>query len=70
MERLHSGMRALHVDVHSEDDARGRHNLQRGEYITLIGTRGYVYGERLAIDGLEPRTRFMGIMKMVDALAG
>jgi pyruvate,orthophosphate dikinase len=61
------GCGALHVDVHAKTMRVGDRTFGEGEYLTLNGTRGYVYGGRLAMMDSTENPRFMGFMKMVDA---
>ncbi len=62
------GCGALHVDVHAKTMRVGDQTFQEGDFITLNGTKGYVYGGRLAMMDATENPRFMGFMKMVDEL--
>ena len=61
------GCGALNVDVHSKTLRVDGHTFQEGDYLTLNGTRGYVYEGRLAMMDSTENPRFMGFMKLVDA---
>ncbi len=61
------GCGALHVDVHAKTMRVGDRTFNEGEYLTLNGTRGYVYGGKLSMMDSTENPRFVGFMKYVDA---
>jgi len=62
------GCGALHVDVHSRTMKVGDRQFREGEYLTLNGTRGYVYGGQLKMMDSTENPRFVNFMKLVDSL--
>ncbi len=61
------GCGALHVDVHAKTMRVGDRTFGEGEYLTLNGTRGYVYGGKLSMMDSTENPRFVNFMKHVDA---
>ena len=61
------GCGALHVDVHAKTMRVGDRTFNEGDYLTLNGTRGYVYGGKLSMMDSTENPRFVGFMKHVDA---
>ena len=62
------GCGALHVDAHAKTMKVGGRTFEEGEYLTLNGTRGYVYAGRLAMMDSTENPRFVSFMRIVDDL--
>jgi pyruvate,orthophosphate dikinase len=61
------GCGSLHIDVHSKTMKAGDKTFKEGDFITLNGTRGYVYEGRLAMMDATENPRFVEFMKYVDS---
>ncbi len=62
------GCGALHVDVQGKTMKVGSQSFKEGDYLTLNGTRGFVYGGRLPMMDSSENPRFQHFMQMVDSL--
>jgi pyruvate,orthophosphate dikinase len=61
------GASALHVDVETKAMNVGGQTLKEGDFVTLNGTRGYVYAGKLAMIDATENPRFQKFMQIVDA---
>lgn len=61
------GSSTLHIDAHTKTMKVGDKVFKEGDYITLNGTRGYVYAGQLAMVDATENPRFMSFMKYVDS---
>jgi len=61
------GASALHVDVETRAMHVGGQTFKEGDFVTLNGTRGYVYAGQLAMIDATENPRFQKFMKIVDA---
>ncbi len=61
------GASALHVDAGAKTMAVGGLAFKEGDFVTLNGTRGYVYAGQLAMIDATENPRFQKFMKLVDA---
>jgi len=61
------GAGALHIDVHSKTLAAGGVTLKEGDWISLNGTKGYVYvGQLPMVKAAEENPNFQAFMKLCD----
>ncbi len=60
------GCAALHIDVHAKTMAVDGRTLREGDWVTLNGTRGNVYGGQLNMVSAVENPRFVEFMKVVD----
>jgi len=60
------GASAIHVDVASGTMVIGGLSFKEGDFVTLNGTRGYVYAGQLAMIDATENPRFRKFMKIVD----
>jgi pyruvate, orthophosphate dikinase len=60
------GCGSLEIDVHAKTMAADGQTFREGDYLTLNGTRGYVYSGELAMISASENPRFVQFMTMVD----
>ena len=60
------GCGALHVDAQSKSMKVGDRVFHEGDFITLNGTKGYLYPGQLAMISSSKTPRFVQFMKLVD----
>jgi pyruvate,orthophosphate dikinase len=61
------GAGSLNIDAHTKTMKAGDKIFKEGDFITLNGTRGYIYAGQLAMMDATENPRFVGFMKYVDA---
>ena len=61
------GAGGLHIDAHAKTMKAGEKTFREGDFITLNGTRGYIYEGRLAMMDATENPRFVEFMKYVDS---
>jgi pyruvate,orthophosphate dikinase len=61
------GASAIHVDVETKVMNVGGQPYKEGDFVTLNGTRGYVYAGKLAMIDATENPRFQQFMKIVDS---
>jgi len=60
------GCSALHVDAHAKTLKIGDQTLAEGDFLTLNGTKGYVYAGRLPMVSSTENPRFVQFMAIAD----
>jgi len=60
------GAAALHVDAEAKTVAVAGQTLKEGDWVTLNGTRGYVYAGQLPMIDASENPRFQHFMKIAD----
>ncbi|HTY09091.1 MAG TPA: pyruvate, phosphate dikinase, partial [Candidatus Edwardsbacteria bacterium] len=60
------GCSAIHVDVHAKTMKVGDRTFKEGDFVTLNGTRGYVFAGQLAMMDATENPRFVEFMTYVD----
>ncbi|MDP2807924.1 MAG: PEP/pyruvate-binding domain-containing protein, partial [bacterium] len=61
------GAGSLNIDVHTKTMTAGDKTFKEGDFITLNGTRGYVYAGQLAMMDATENPRFVTFMKYADS---
>ncbi|MDO9026556.1 MAG: putative PEP-binding protein, partial [bacterium] len=61
------GAGSLHIDVHTKTMKAGDKIFREGDFITLNGTRGYIYAGQLAMMDATENPRFLTFMKYADS---
>jgi len=60
------GAGAVHADAHAKEMRIGGKIFREGDFVTLNGTKGYVYEGKLAMINATENPRFVEFMKNVD----
>ncbi|MCU0606785.1 MAG: pyruvate, phosphate dikinase [Candidatus Edwardsbacteria bacterium] len=61
------GAGGLHIDAHAKTMKAGEKTFREGDFVTLNGTRGYIYEGRLAMMDATENPRFVEFMSYVDS---
>ncbi|MRR09302.1 pyruvate, phosphate dikinase, partial [bacterium] len=61
------GAGGLHIDAHARTMKAGDKTFREGDFVTLNGTRGYIYEGKLAMMDATENPRFVEFMSYVDS---